>query len=252
MKGNDDTIHWNCELGAAWARLLRSQKLNPEGTILEIGPGFSDKIARGLAMLNFHGKVILIEPNTAAGVWAFERYRRLLPHTELTVVDRPLLGDGSLPGCFVDILAANHILDDLIFNAALPPDVSAGVFSHMLPGTNCTPLFIRKWRALLAKPERIERLLMQVVDEFTRYVIQLKPRILLLNQYPSWRHERFGLSGIHAQALALMELLATYLSAAGIETIWLQDPNSQPVVRWLFGIMRGDDARLATVMEYHQ
>ncbi len=85
---------WNALLGYAWTRMLQGQGLGPTGTVIEIGPGFSDKIARGLAAMQFRGTVILVEPSEAAGIWAFERCRRLLPKAQRIVV-LPSMSDES-------------------------------------------------------------------------------------------------------------------------------------------------------------
>ena len=45
--------YWNRRLGYAWMRVLQTQEFDPRGTFVEIGPGLSEKIAIGLAALNF-------------------------------------------------------------------------------------------------------------------------------------------------------------------------------------------------------
>jgi len=242
MKSNDDTDDWNRQVGAIWALSLRRQGLRSTGTVVEVGPGFSDKIARGLAALDFHGKVMLVEPNAAASTWVGARYRRWLPQAEVSVIDRALPEGGSLAGSSVDVLVANHFLDDFILNAALAPGVCVDIFAQMRPGASCSPLFIREWCTLLARPKRVAQLLVQVAEEFSRYVVELRPRLLLLNQYPSWRHDQQGLHGIHTQAIVLMQMLLTRLRAAGIEATELLDTNSLPALHWLIGMARYDCA----------
>lgn len=231
---------WNRWLGCAWARMLRSQRLSPTGTVAEIGPGFTDKIARGLAALGFRGTVVLIEPNPAASTWAAARYRHLLPQAKLIVVQRPI-PKGRLPRSHsVEALLSNHILDDLILNAALPSAISARIFARMQPGLSCSPLFIRRWRALLARAERLESLLAQVAADFTDYVAELQPRLVLLNQYPSWRHNLHGLDAIHTQALRLMRLIAAGLDAVCVNAAVVPDSSPSSAVRWLIGKPNGD------------
>lgn len=235
MKNNDDTEAWNHRLGTAWAAQLRRHGSRPTDTVAELGPGFSDKLARGLAALAFGGKVVLVEPNAAAGAWAVTGYRRWLPYAEVARLDQPVPASGGLWAGAVDVLAANHLLDDLILHAALLPEVRAQLFSEMRPGANCTPLFINEWRALVARPARLEQLRAQVAGEFTRYVAALRPRLVLLNQYPSWRHEQHGLQAIHTHAEALLQLLAAQLAAAGYEvTVW-PDAGALPLGAWLIG-----------------
>lgn len=224
---------WCSLLGHAWADMLQRHCLDPTGTVVEIGPGFTDKIARGLAALDFRGLVVLVEPNAAAAAWASGRYRYLLPRAEVLVVRRPV-PYGTLPRARpVDALLSNHIFDDLILNAALTPETSAKIFAGMQPGVTCSHTFVRRWHELLAPSGRIEQLTLQVAADFTAYVAELRPRLVLLNEYPSWRHDLHGLGAIHRQALRLMCILETNLGAECVESNVLAGPGHESLVRWL-------------------
>ncbi len=235
MGKTDATDRWDSLLGYAWAEMLRGQRLSLTGTVVEIGPGFTDKIARGLAALDFRGTLILVEPNEEAGAWALERYRRLLTKAEVLLVQRAVF-DCKIPQArSAEALLSNHIFDDLILNAALPPQVSARIFSQMQPGAPCSRMFIRRWRELLSSPEPLGLLITQVAEDFTKYVAEMQPRLVLLNQYPSWRHNQRGLGSIHTQALRLMQLLEAGLAAARADYPAHLSSGSQDSVRWLVG-----------------
>ena len=226
---------WNSALGCAWAEQLRIQCLDVAGAVIEIGPGFTDKVARGLAAIGFRGTVVLVEPNAAAGAWALARYRQLLPAAAVQMVRRAIPA-GQIPAPpAVEALLANHILDDLILHAALPPLSSQRLFARMKPGADCAPAFIQVWRELFAQPARLERLLAQVAQEFTAYVQELQPRLVLLNQYPSWQHGQHGLDSIHAPALRLMQLLEASLGAVCRPERGGFGSFSQRSLSWLVG-----------------
>lgn len=222
---------WNAELGAVWAEMISRQRLDSLGTVVEIGPGFSDKLARGWAALNFSGRMLLVEPNPEARHWAYAQYCQLLPEAEVSVISVPIPRVEGFPSVPVDVLVGNHILDDLFLNAALAPEMSNSIFTDMSPGAECAPPFTQAWQTLLAQPARLEQLAQQITTELVTYVLRLRPRLLLLNQYPSWRHQGEGLAHIHLQAVRLMHLIARLLSTVGFK-IRLQ-PGSLPAMRWL-------------------
>ncbi len=240
MEETEAADYWSTSLGHAWAAMLRAHGLNPAGTVLEVGPGFGDKVARGLAALDFRGTAVLVEPNAEAARWAAERYRSLLPRAEVVVVRRPVPEWRPPRGLRVDALVSNHLLDDLILHAALPPRASAGVFSVMRPGAACSRAFVRSWRGLLASPGPLEHVITRVAADFALYVAEVRPRLVLLNQYPSWRHDRRGLGPIYTQALRLMRLLSAELGAACVEAT----AAPQSPVRWLVRDCGRDAARV--------
>ena len=228
--------------------MLRSKGLNPAGTVVEIGPGFTDKIARGLVSLNFRGTVVLVESNELAGAWACERYCRLLPEAEIILVCRPM-PDAKIPyRRSVDVLLSNHILDDLILNASLPPELSSGIFDSMKPDAPCSPMFIRRWRELLVHAELLQELIVHVAEDFTNWVAEMQPRLVLLNQYPSWRHDLHGLTSIHMQALRLMQLIETSLGAVCVDATATDGLSHESSVRWLIGNpkLRNQSVRLCS------
>jgi hypothetical protein len=249
MQEIKDADTWNSAIGRAWARMMRVQRLDPTGTVVEIGPGFTDKVARGLADLHFRGTVVLVEPNEAAGDWAFERYGRLLPAAEVLIVRHSISATKIPTERAVEALVSNHILDDLILHAALQPVISERIFGRMKPGVPCSQRFIHLWRDLLAQSERLEKLITQVAQEFVDYVQKLQPRLVLLNQYPSWRHNQHDLNSINAQVLRLMQLLETNLGAVCINDNNLLGVGHQHSVRWLVGVLRDGSAfRTDTVL----
>jgi hypothetical protein len=224
---------WSALLGHAWAEMLRGSHLSASGTVVEVGPGFTDKVARALAALDFRGLVVLVEPNAAAAGWAYECYRRRLPRAEVLVVPRPVPDAKILVGRRVDALIANHVLDDLILNAALPPGAGAEIFASMTAGSACSRTFVGAWRGLLARSDELAGLTSRVAESFTKYVAEMRPRLVLLNQYPSWRHDARGLGSIHTHALRLMGLLESGLGATRVDSPVKPESGGSCPVSWL-------------------
>src|SRR3954470_475012 len=86
----DGADAWSRRLGRGWARVLRGRGLDPAGTVVEVGPGFADKVGLGLAGLGFRGTVIVVEPDNAARAWVVERYGRLLPRADVRATGTPV------------------------------------------------------------------------------------------------------------------------------------------------------------------
>jgi hypothetical protein len=204
---------WSRRLGHIWARELRQHEVPPAGTVVEIGPGFAAKIGCGLAELAFHGTIILVEPTDPARDVALKQYRELLPEATVLACHEPVPEAPPLAGRGVDLLAANHILDDLLLRAHLPGPDGDRVFARMLSGEDCSTEFMQAWHDLLAAPARLRQLTDQVTDEMCRYIDAVRPRLVLLCQYRSGHHVHAGLTSIHPHTMRVMRRLRDQLAA---------------------------------------
>lgn len=221
------TVDWNRQVGQAWTEILRDQRLE-RATVMEIGPGFSDKVAFGLAGLAFRGTILLVEPNTAARRWALGRYRQLLPRARVAAVAGRMQDVGA--GHRVDALVANHVLDDLILDDAVPFAVSSRLFSTMRPDAACSPKFIETWSALLAGARpRVGR----VAEAFATCIASVRPGVFAVNHYPSWRHSMPSLEPINRLSLQLIDELQIRLRARRFPCV----TRSPASMQWLTGGM---------------
>jgi hypothetical protein len=223
---------WNRRLGQAWMRVLRTQGFDPGGTFVEIGPGFSDKIAIGLAALDFRGRIILVEPNEAARSWAVERYRGLLPRAKVFGSLDPIPHCAALDGS-IDGVLSNHIFDDLLFNAAVSGTLSLHMFSEMRPDAPCSPSFIQSWAYLLAMPHRSQTLAEGVVDDFMQYIDSVQPRFVVVNEYLSWRHSQCGLDAIHVHGLHMIQTVQERMGSECIAYTERIGTEQQDGIFWL-------------------
>jgi hypothetical protein len=191
--------------------MLDSLDVSPASTAVEVGPGFAAKVGFGLAELGFRGTLTVVEPNDAARSWVAARYRRLLPRAEVLAVAESVPGATSIAEHPIDLLLANHFLDDLLLNAAVSPGEGARLFSQMRPGAECSGAFVETWRLLFRTPERLNALVGRVAEDFSHFVGALRPGLMVLNHYPSWRHQSCGLDAIHIHSLSVMQLISGML-----------------------------------------
>ncbi|MGH3828956.1 MAG: hypothetical protein ACRDRS_00670 [Pseudonocardiaceae bacterium] len=202
---------WDRHLGLLWARVLRQQEIRLDGRVVELGPGFSAKIGHGLAEVGFHGEVVLVEPNGDARRSAAGKYRRLLPQAHVRTRPRLLRHAGEPVRDRVDLVVANHVLDDLFLSAHLSFRDSDQLFAEMRPGRDCSDVFLRTWRRILGDSASVDRVIADVVDDLVRHLTATAPGCFIMNQYPSWRQGERCLGAIHEIGLAALRLLARRL-----------------------------------------
>jgi hypothetical protein len=98
-------------------------------------------------------------------------------------------------------------------------------FAQMQPRAACSPAFVQAWRGLLDTPGRLEGPTGRVIDDLTEYVRAVRPGLVVLNQYPSWRHREHGLKAIHGHSLKVLRRLGRGFGARRL--------RGTAAVRWL-------------------
>lgn len=136
---------------------------------------------------------------------------RLLPHVHVRTLPRLLRHAGEPVQGWVDLLLANHVLDDLFLSTHLSFRDSDRLFAEMRPGRDCSDFFLQTWRRILGDPASVDRAIDGVVDDLVRHLTATRPGCLIMNQYPSWRQGERGLGAIHEIGLAALRLLARRL-----------------------------------------
>jgi len=183
---NNKTDQWQQHVGSVWASLLSNHSLNCSGTIIEIGPGFTDKIGRGLAKLQFKGKLYILEPNEPALTWVAQRYQTLLPNATIIAVNKSMQDACAiLPGA-VEAILMNHVLDDMVLHAGLLPAEQQNIFSQIRPGELCLSQVKNTWQALLGDPQYLAELKHEVLTGIGTLVDHTDARIVGMSQYKSW------------------------------------------------------------------
>lgn len=226
---------WDRHLGLLWARVLRQQEMRLNSRVVELGPGFSAKIGHGLAEVGFHGEIMLVEPNDDARLSAVGKYLRLLPQTHVRTWAQALQHAGEPVQGQVDLLLANHILDDLFLSTRLPFRDSDRLFAEMRPGRDCSDFFLQTWRRILGDPASVDRAIARVVDDLVRQLTATRPACLVMNQYPSWRQGERGLDAIHEIGLTALRLLARRLERDLSRAVCLRQMGDRDMY-WLISV----------------
>jgi hypothetical protein len=234
---------WNVRIGTVWATLLSAHSIARRGVVIEVGPGFADKVGLGLASGRFGGTMYVVEPNAAARDWVTRRYRQLLPEADIVPVAEPIpTAERRLPGD-VEVLLMNHVLDDLVLNAALPPGDRDRVFGGSCADWPGPPELLRTWRRLLADPELLRSLGAQVVHDLRRLLARTRPRLFGVSQYESWRLALNGLEEVDRLSAGLLADLARPIGTTSERDRAIVRRHGQDPDRWLIREIRsGDEA----------
>jgi hypothetical protein len=183
---NQKNDQWQQYIGSVWASLLFNHSLNCSGSIIEVGPGFTDKIGCGLAKLQFRGKIYVLEPNTVALEWVTNRYKTLLPNSTIIAVNSATEDACAMLPDEVDAVLMNHVLDDMILYAGLTTNEKQTIFSRIKPGEPCLSQVRYTWQVLLSNPLYLSTLSQKVLTNLLNLIYRTNARIVGISQYKSW------------------------------------------------------------------
>ena len=223
---------WNRRIGTLWAKLFSAHALGRHGCVVEVGPGFADKVGLGLAGGGFGGTLYVVEPNQAACGWIAGRYRQLLPEADIVPLAEPIPSARLLTGN-VDVLVMNHVLDDLVLNAALAPGDRERVFGRMRPDRPASPKVAQTWQRMFADPSALGALCAQVVADLRRLLARTTPRVFGASQYQSWYLTANGLGAVDRLAAGLLADLAVPIGATSASDRAILRRHGQDPDRWL-------------------
>jgi hypothetical protein len=205
---------WDRKVGAIWARILRVHAVDPEGELAEAGPGFTLKIGLGLKEYGFRGLLYVIEPDARAREWIVPRYRDLLPRARVIPVASRLGSSASALPPRLDALLMNHLLDDLVLEAATPEKRRGAIFGNMHRGARCRRDVRSTWHRLAMRPAEFAAASRSVIDALCLVCRQNRPKLLGISQYPSWFQARHGLSAVDRMVAPLLHQLVRQLPQA--------------------------------------
>jgi hypothetical protein len=232
------SARWDRRIARVWSSMVDASDVDPSGDVVEVGPGFSAKVGLWLAERGFRGTLFLVEPNDGARMWALGRYRRLLPRATLVPVDRSLAeARGAVPRR-IDALLMNHVLDDLLLHASVPPGYHETLFASMRPGAACADEVRRAWTVISTNRAALASASASVVEDVSAFCAGVQPRLVVASQYRSWFHAHHALEHVDRVTAPLLARLAERLaSAVPALEIRLKGAGADRE-RWLIGARR--------------
>jgi len=193
-----------------WKRLFQENQIPMDGTIVEVAPGDEPKIGNALALLQFHGTIILIEPDRITATSIRRKYQKLLPQATVKVVTR-LLQDvtvGEDIPSHVDALVANHPFDDMAIASAMKT-APAFFFSRETQDGMHVATDIQAVYDSIGDEDYIKGVL-STTATWKEFIQKLKPACFMASQYPAHKLIMKGLTKRQNSGFIVIEFLRSF------------------------------------------
>lgn len=185
---------WNKYLAHIWYNFIYYAEIKETGTIIEIAPGTSPKIAMALQKMSFKGSVYLVEPYKKALQTITSIYQQCLPHANIIPVEATLFDSLHQLPKNPKLLVSHHPIDDMIIASQIANNWDSYFdWVHddkLLVKTN----FKEVWLELQQSPDKLNHVIHQISKEWIQAIEVLKPDFTMLSQYPSLVFENDSLS----------------------------------------------------------
>lgn len=210
-----DPAAWDGFVGQVWHAVLTPLALKRHATVIEIAPGSAAKIGHALAAQDFAGNLHIVEASTSALELLADHYRSLLPEATLH------LHAAALADCLVDLphhadaVLGNHIIDDMLLHAAAPAE--SATFNWATHYSDAiAPETRQAFHHLQQQGGESARLIADVSSELAQMIAVVRPRHVVLSQYPSSTLQDNGLDALNTCASKVLEQLKSQLAVSYI------------------------------------
>lgn len=199
---------WDRYVSQIWYKLLLFCDVDKKGSVVEIAPGASSKIAHALKELDFRGEIYLVEPHDNARKLITEQYQQLLPKAMIYPINKYLFDCiENLPQS-IQCVISHHPLDDMLMSKGNDKLLNEQLFSWVNQDkASIPPLFEAHWQKLVNHPQHLNEFKQHIIEEWWMFIEQLKPKNVLMSQYPSLTLETDTLKSLNQHAEDLLQML---------------------------------------------
>lgn len=169
---------WEDFIGEIYAEIIKKSNINDLNCVVEIAPGFKYKIANALKKLNYKGELYVIDPNKKAIEFLQEKYTEILPNARIYFLSKTLEEAIDYLPSNIDLLCANHCLDDMIINEYIKNDIE--IFND-----DNSEKIIEKWKELADSKELLNNVNKKILECFKNIFEKIKIKKIILAQYRS-------------------------------------------------------------------
>ncbi len=199
---------WDTYMGHLWYHLLYFCNLKKSDIIIEVAPGSSNKIAQALAKINFSGTLYVVEPHAKIVNVINDSYKKWLPQANIIILNELLEHSLNKLPCNADFIISNHPLDDMLLSANLTSAELNELFDWAADMPSATfDSTINVWNRLNNNSEQLIANREHVLKTWHAGITDLKPKTVILSQYPSFMMESKGLNQLNRWGWHLLQQL---------------------------------------------
>lgn len=215
---------WDDYISAIWTSLFIHSRLSRKGTIVEVAPGASPKIAYALQKIDFCGEIYIVEPYQKALERICKQYQTLLPKAKLYPLNCLLIESLVHLPQGLDCCISHHPLDDMIMAMDGGPQIFEQLFSWVNQDKlDIHPNFSAHWQQLHMLPAKISQIEHEIIRQWLLFIEQIQPKLLMMSQYPSLVLETTTMSSLNKKAQQLLQGLKQHCQKQLINDALIQD-----------------------------
>ena len=183
VKGWVQSNKWNYFVGEVWAEIFLELDFPKKGIVVEIAPGAVNKIGHALDFYGFSGTLYVIEPNTKALNSILGKYKKTLKKAKIIGIRGPLDKAISLLPEKVDVIVANHPLDDMLLGKSLSPSMFSKYFGEKYGSS--IKRTRRLWNRISLDKKRLKKIKSEIIKEYASLFEKVRPNWVVISQYKS-------------------------------------------------------------------
>jgi len=229
MNNHKQNENWNQYIGSIWREIFKEIQFPKKGKIIEIAPGYMNKIGVGLQQYGYKGTIYIIEPNKKSLDTITEKYNQLEFNNVISIQSTLDKAIPSLPEC--DAIVSNHPLDDIIIGKFLDKNSFDKLFdNHYESHIDIT---MTHWENLCADSKLLDKIKKETINDWNKIIEKVNPKIVLISQYESHFFQSNNLINPDIHAIEVLQQLRLNYSEQDYSKILVNNKFIEKYENWM-------------------
>jgi hypothetical protein len=202
---------WDELVAEIWRSVLSPFKFQPGQVAIEVGPGTSCKVCWALGKMKFNGTVYIVDPAENAIEVMQSRYQKACPGSDIRTVHETVKDSLSKLPQRPDFLFMSHVVDDMMLLEAVSkiPDGMDAFEWHSGKTYKIAPTrsYHDTWKLIEKNLPALEAAKKDVLQSLIEFITWLKPKHMIISQYPSATLQENGLDIINKHSNDIFDAL---------------------------------------------